>query len=243
MSNAWNTAQGLLDKHGPSGGGLFVRLSDDGDKVVGAFVGDPLAREVHWTGAGYKECTGDDCPICKEGKKPGMRVTFNFYVPAEGKMKAIEGSRRWFKSLLEVREKFDLDEWLFEVKRSGRKGDTETRYTILPEHQIDDALRAKIDAAKLHDLEGMVSGKGGDRFDSYDKDDDGPIDDRTVAELMPRLKSLPRTALDGWLEKLSIGKVRELKMRELKKASALLAELERSLQPATATSQEIDPFA
>ena len=52
MSNAWDQAASLADKHANQGG-IFVKLANDGDKVVGAFVGDPHAREVVWTGEGY----------------------------------------------------------------------------------------------------------------------------------------------------------------------------------------------
>lgn len=38
MASAWDAAKGLADKHASSGG-LFIRLTNDGDKVVGAFCG------------------------------------------------------------------------------------------------------------------------------------------------------------------------------------------------------------
>ena len=50
MNKGWDQAKGLADKHTNSGSGLFVRLANDRDKVVGAFAGDPYARETHWTG-------------------------------------------------------------------------------------------------------------------------------------------------------------------------------------------------
>ena len=48
MSNSWEHAEGMADKHSGSGSGLFVRLANHGDSVTGAFVGEPYAREVHW---------------------------------------------------------------------------------------------------------------------------------------------------------------------------------------------------
>ena len=47
--NAWESASRLADKHANQGG-IFIRLAANGDKVVGAFVGEPFAREVVWTG-------------------------------------------------------------------------------------------------------------------------------------------------------------------------------------------------
>jgi hypothetical protein len=74
MSNGWNHAEGLAEQHGGSGSGLFVRLTGNGDKIVGAFVDDPFAREVHWGGERYEACTGDGCVHCEDGKKPSLRV-------------------------------------------------------------------------------------------------------------------------------------------------------------------------
>ena len=88
----------------------------------------------------------------------------------------------------------------------------------------------------------LSGGSSRDRFDSYDKDDGGVIDAKTAGELMPRLKALPRAALDGWLAELGIGKVRDLKTSDLKKERALLDRLEAD-QRGDAGSEEIDPFA
>ena len=38
-----------------TGGDLFLKLSDDGDNVVGVFRGEPLLREVFWNGERYEE--------------------------------------------------------------------------------------------------------------------------------------------------------------------------------------------
>ena len=57
-------AKDLIERHSASGG-IFVKLAADGDKVVGAFVGDFLAREVHWTGERNEDCSGDKgCEHC-----------------------------------------------------------------------------------------------------------------------------------------------------------------------------------
>jgi hypothetical protein len=53
MGNSWDKARTLADQHA-SQGGIFVRLANDGDKVVGAFCGEPFAREVVWTGERYE---------------------------------------------------------------------------------------------------------------------------------------------------------------------------------------------
>jgi len=246
MSNAWNHAENLSEKHANQGG-VFVRLANNGDKVVGAFCGEPHAREVHWTGERYVECTGDGCAHCAGGKKPSLRVMLNFYVPAEGAMKIYETGTRVFRDLLKLRSKYGLSSWLFEIERHGEAGSTKTRYSVLPEAQIDAALRAQIDAAELNDLANLASGD--------DEDAGGPapspgagagpatIPTDRVAPLVARLKALPRSDVDAFLGRFGISRVRDLATADEQAAYALLAELETRLAPPPAPAAEIDPFA
>jgi hypothetical protein len=132
-TNAWDTASRLADKHANQGG-IFVRLTSNGDKIVGAFCGEPFAREVVWTGERYE--TYD--PSVHTDKRPSLRVMLNFFVPAEGDMKVIEGGTVWFKDVLKVRDKYGLDKWLFEIERHGEADDPKTTYSILPEEKLDD---------------------------------------------------------------------------------------------------------
>jgi len=242
MSNNWEQAQQMAKKHVQSGSGLFIRLTNNGDKIIGAFVGEPLAREMHWVGDKYEECTGDGCPHCEKGKKPGLRVAINFFVPAENRMRIFEQGVFWFNDLMKVKTKYGLENWFFEMERRGQPGDSNTRYTILPETKITEEQRTQIDAMPLNELAKAVS-RDTDDFDSYDREVDGTIDESTVSELMPRLKSLPRTALDAWLSKLGIERVKDLKTSDLKAAQSLLEQIETQHQSGNASSKEIDPFA
>src|ERR1019366_4759697 len=100
-----------------------------------------------WDGQKYS-----DTPPEGVAAKPSLRVALNFYVHAEGAMKIIEGGTAWFKDVLEVKDKYGLEKWSFEIKRRGKKGDPKTKYSILPDAQVDEPMRARIAAAGLHDL-------------------------------------------------------------------------------------------
>lgn len=247
MSNAWDKAKGLADKH-TSSGGIFVRLANDGDKVVGAFLGDPLAREVHWTGERYEECPGAEnkCSHCAESKRPSLRVSMNFYVPAEKAVKVIEGGSTWFKDLLKCRDKYGLDRWLFEVERHGASGDPKTSYTILPDERLTDEQRGQLAGLQLHDLKKVSGGgeSGGADFSSYDKGSPGgePIDPRVATELVGRLKVLPRDAVDSFLKKFGVQRVRDLKASDEKAARGFVEALEGKGQKSGGEG-EVDPFA
>ena len=141
--NAWESASRLADKHANQGG-IFIRLAANGDKVVGAFVGEPFAREVVWTGERYE--TFD--PAVHADKRPSLRVTINFFVPAESDMKVIEGGTVWFKDVLKVRDKYGLDKWLFEIERHGDAGDPKTTYSLRPAEKTDDTLTARTPRAQ-----------------------------------------------------------------------------------------------
>lgn len=237
MTNAWEQAMSLADKH-EKAGGIFIRLTNDGDKIVGAFCGEPHAKEVHWTGEKYEECKGEGCPYCAGGKRPSLRVLLNFYVPADKEMRVIEGGTVWFKDVLKVRDKYGLDKWLFEVERHGDAGDPKTSYSILPEEKIDDAQRAAIAAAERHDLANIGAAEADEKKPGAQKPGGGAIDPRVAGELVAKLKSLPRSDVDAFLNAFKVQRVRDLPAGDEADARAYI---ERLMSPAQ--TQEIDPFA
>ena len=223
---SWDTAARLADKHANQGS-LFVRLASNGDKIVGAFCGEPFAREVVWTGERYETY---DASVHLD-KRPSLRVMLNFYVPADGEMKVIEGGTTWFRDVLKVRDKYGLDQWLFEIERHGEAGDPKTTYSILPEERLEDTLRARIAEAELHDLAALSTGDGAPTS--------GPVDPRAANEIFGRLKQLSRPDVDTFLEAFDIKRVRDLKAGDLPEAHALLDRLAAEQHP----DGSIDPFA
>jgi hypothetical protein len=220
----------MADKHASSGG-MFVRLANDGDSIIGAFCGEPYPREVVWTGDRYE--TFD--PDVHHDKKPSLRVTLNFFVPAERDMKVIEGGTVWFKDVLKLRDKYGLDRWLFEIQRHGEAGNPKTKYTILPEEKLSAEQLDEIGSLGLHDLESLVEGTDSE---------DPPIDADTTAQFVARLKALPRAEVNALLEELKVQRVRELRKSDVEVAQQLLGELEARAQRQAGTSHaEIDPFA
>ena len=241
-TNAWDTASRLADKHANQGG-IFIRLAANGDKVVGAFCGEPFAREVVWTGERYE--TYD--PAVHTDKRPSLRVMLNFFVPDEDDMKVIEGGTNWFKDVLKVRDKYGLDKWLFEIERHGDAGDPKTTYSILPEEKLDDAMRTRIASAEAHDLAALSSGEAassGDKAPSKPNTDSaGPIDPRVASELVGRLKALPRSDVDTFLGEFGVKRVRDLKARDVAAAKKALDRLEAAMRAGADEDDSIDPFA
>ena len=242
-TNAWDTASRLADKHANQGG-IFIRLAANGDKVVGAFCGEPFAREVVWTGERYE--TYD--PAVHTDKRPSLRVMLNFFVPDEDDMKVIEGGTNWFKDVLKVRDKYGLDKWLFEIERHGDAGDPKTTYSILPEEKLDDAMRTRIASAEAHDLAALSSGEASANADkSATKPttgaSGGPIDPRVASELVGRLKALPRSDVDTFLGEFGVKRVRDLKASDVAAAKKALDRLEVAMRAGADEDDSIDPFA
>ncbi len=220
MSSAWDNAKKLAEKHA-SEGGKFVRLQNDGDKIVGVFCGEPYAREVYWDGEKYSDTAPEG-----GGAKASLRVALNFYVPAEGAMKIIEGGTAWFKDVVEIRDKYGVEKWIFEVKRRGRKGDPKTKYSILPETHVDDAMRARIKSLPLHDL-AAVGGEG-DRGASASPATVDLDVARTIAE---RLRPLPRESGEAFLAEFKISRIRELRNVDVPAAMRFVDNLELPVGP------------
>lgn len=241
MTDAWNQALSLADKHANTTGGLFVRLANHGDKVVGIFVGDPYPREVVWTGVRYE----DYDPKVHTDERPKLRVLMNFFVPADDAMKVIEGGVGWFKDLLKVRDKYGLDAWAFEVERHGETGNPKTTYTILPDHPITDEERRAIAAQPPHDLAKIASGdsdKGKEQngFDSYEAQKKGnTLDPQATMALGTRLKALPPAAVENFLRTFGVQRIRDLKASDQPAAEKLIRALEAEHGPQT----EVDPFS
>jgi hypothetical protein len=249
MSNAWDMAKQMAERQSTSN---FVRLANDGDKVIGVFVGEPFSREVVWTGEKYLDVKNPEAAkYLKKGRTASVRVAMNFYILAEQVVRVYEMGAVVFKDVYKLREKYGLDKWAFEIERHGGKGDNKTSYSILPEQRLDDAMRREIAQLELHDLEKVLnnSDAGSDEeqsFDSYASKQEAPeskqappIDSAVLAKMLPRLQSLPREALDRFLQSFKIQRVKELKASDQAAAFDCLGKLEAELQP----RQEIDPFA
>jgi hypothetical protein len=243
MSNAWDMAKQMAERHTSSN---FVRLANDGDKVVGVFVGEPFSREVVWTGEKYLDVKNPEAAkYLKKGRTASVRVAMNFYIMAEQVVRIYEMGAGVFKDVYKLRDKYGLDTWAFEIERHGGKGDNKTSYSILPEQRLDDAMRREIAQLELHDLEKVLNNSDtssdGDEqsFDSYENKQDASIDGAAVEKMLPRLKVLPRETLDRFLKKFEIQRVKDLRARDAGVAVDFLGKLEAELHPA----QEIDPFA
>jgi hypothetical protein len=244
---SWTSAEERVNKSDLQDG-LWVKLPNDGDSVVVVFKGEPHVREVHWDGKTYVDGPGPD-------GKASLKISSNVVIGSE--MKIIEVNKSTFKDILKVRAKYGLDNWSFEIKRHGEAGNAKTTYSILPETQLTAAQKAEIDRLPLHDLASVYAKKtetgGKEDFNSYKgKDANGAaqaptpapqpqapapalVDETTANAMIATLKSQPKETVKQFLDKFSIGKVRELRAADVPAAQQFLNAL--------AGTAEEDPFA
>jgi len=261
----WETTADKVDEN--ASGGKFVKLEDDEDLIVCAFLGAPLARELF-----FDKKQETYVPFTEEHAKRKdrmtLRIAFNVYVIKEGngedvnevanpEVRILEVSSQTYKSVMKMRKKYGFEKYYFEVQRHGKKRDTKTTYSITPDEDIEaDDLEA-IKGLDLFDLDKEVGGSDGDEkdeFDSYDEkkkskgksgkskkadDGDDSIDTDDAAQLVARLRKVPKDKLQAFLTKFGIGKVKTLKKKDLDAALAFVDELEGK----GSDDEEEDPFA
>lgn len=204
------------DKSARSSSDPLIHLLNDRDSIVGAFVGNPLAREVHWGGYQYDDCSGVDCPYCRIGQSAQFRVSMNFFVPEKNEMRIIEGGDRWFRDLLKVRNKYGLDKWFFEVERRHDTSKSWPRYSILPDRKIGAAQLETIHSYKLHDLKAIFS----------QPDQTRCLDSEIVTEFTTRLNKLPSSDVAMFFQQLYVSNVSEIPAVDESAARQLLGGLE-----------------
>lgn len=141
-ASAWDDAAKMVES---ATGGRFMKLAD-GESAVVVFVGDPHPREVAFVDGRYLDASDPDAA----GAKATTRVAINVVHLHNMQVQVLEQGATFFRDLLAIRKKYGLDKWAFEITRQGT-GLT-TKYKILPDTQLSDEQRAKIDALPLIDL-------------------------------------------------------------------------------------------
>ena len=229
--------------------GKYVKLTDDGHKVVGFFCGEPRVEETHFNEATSKTEAFTPAHLAR-GLKPKPKFTINFFVLEDMKMKILNMGPGTFGDMIKVKGKYGLD-IAYEIERRGKKGDTKTTYTVLPDVPKDKLTAEQAAAFKAAVLHNLAEESGGEDestdMNSADKaktNGAAPAAiitaDDSVA-LVARLKPLPKASIDAFLAKFAIQKVKELPATKLAEAKAFITSLEPQAAPAAPV--EIDPFA
>jgi hypothetical protein len=245
--------------------GLYVRLQNDKDKVVLAFVGEPNYRDTFYNPKTNKTETFTE-EHKKEGKTPSAKFKLNVWVKEQAKMMIFECNSSTFKEVAACKNKYGLEKHFFEVIRDGKKGDTNTTYKVLPDALITTEELAAIKAAPPHDLtktsDEEIADGGKSDMGSHDKAKTGTngtagtaapaapaaapaetITSEQASKLVARVKVLPKEKIDAFLKRFAVQQVKALKASDYAAAEAFVDELEGKPAVAPAATTEVDPFA
>jgi hypothetical protein len=229
-TNAWQQTEELAKKH-DQGNSTWLKLVNDGDKAVVVVLGEPYPREVCFVDGKYMPF---DEKLKAEGHKASLRVAFNVAIFDTKEIKVLEQGVVFFKDLMQVREKYGLDKWAFEIRRNGAAKDPKTTYSILPEHQLTPAQQEEFKKLALHDLVAVYQAS------AEETKPVAAIDDKTAQSITVVLKSLPKEAVERFCKKLGVTRIREIPAAQMQMAIDVLDVLEAEFKP---KAVEVDPFA
>lgn len=152
MSVGWKAATRLADKNSYWDGD-YIRLPQDGSEIVAAFSGEAFVKEVVWIENHFERYDPND----HRDKTPSLRVLLNLYLPKENSMAVFEGTAAWFFDVAMLRATHPFDEWLFSIKRHGKPGSKNTRYSVQPFARLTSEQRDEIQQLRPIDL-ALLSG-------------------------------------------------------------------------------------
>jgi len=137
----WQHTEDLVAKHTPKPS-PWLRLTDDGDKALVIFLGEPYPWEIE--AAGLVRLF----PAINVALYESSRVE-------TWEVKAFACDIPLFKDLIRVRDKYNLDAWVFEIQRHGGSFDPSATWSLLPEQQLSPEERQNLSTLPLHDLEAL----------------------------------------------------------------------------------------
>ncbi|WP_426747394.1 hypothetical protein VZQ01_07955 [Myxococcus faecalis] len=245
MPNMWEMTAEMAKQHEQQGS-VWLKLANDGDTAVVVFLGEPYPREVCFIGG---RCVGFDEKLKAQGHKPSLRITYNLALYSTREVKVLERPTAFFDSLMEVRAKYGLEKWAFEVKRHGAANDPKTTYSILPECQLTPDEQQAFQRLHLHDIQklhaaeaaGNGGGSGGPSPAATSSAKAGePVDVRLAQAMATALKALPREAVDRFLQKFSVQRIRDIPASKAELARAFVDSLVAEYSAESVA--DVDPF-
>ncbi|RKG90445.1 hypothetical protein D7W82_03905 [Corallococcus sp. CA049B] len=241
-SNMWEQTAAMAKQHEQQGG-AWLKLANDGDIAVVVFLGEPHPREVVFLDNKFVPF---DEKLKAQGHKPSLRVALNVAVYGTREVKVMEQASTFFTNLLQVRAKYGLETWAFEVKRHGAAKDPKTTYSLLPEKQLSPAEVTDFQALRLHDLPKLYAAEAAAAASSTSPAATSspkagePVDVKLAQAMATALKALPREAVDRFLQKFGVQRIRDIPASKGELARAFVDSLVAEYSAESVA--DVDPF-
>ncbi|MFP2895113.1 hypothetical protein [Corallococcus sp. 4LFB] len=242
MANMWEQTAAMAKQHEQQGG-AWLKLANDGDTTVVVFLGEPHPREVVFLDNKFVPF---DEKLKAQGHKPSLRVALNAAVYGTREVKVLEQAVTFFNTLMELRAKYGMEKWAFEVKRRGAAKDPKTTYSILPDRQLTSEETAAFQELRLHDLpklyaaEEAAAASGTSPTGAPSAKASEPVDVKLAQAMATALKGLPREAVDRFLQKFGVQRIRDLPASKGELARAFVDAL--VTEYSAESPADVDPF-
>lgn len=151
-----------------NGGGRnsFFVLKDDKDTAVVRFLHEG-EDDLDWyivhrveieDKPRYVQCTEQsDCPLCKSGNKPQLKLFLQLVDKRDGQIKTWERGQKFIPKILSTINRYgNLCSRPYEIERLGKKGDTKTDYQLYPLDQDNKTLDELPQRQKLLGENGFI---------------------------------------------------------------------------------------
>jgi hypothetical protein len=245
-------AKEMADRHKEQAQGKFIRLKNDGDKVTGAFLGDPYSREIVWVneqgevvGFGYKGKTKpEEYDEAKHGDpktaKPRMMTAWNLFDEEKEEVRVLDLGVGFFRTWVQADDKYGRA-WTFEIKRHGAKGDENTTYSCFPDRQLTEEEIGALEKLDLYDLSDS-SDSLGDDSSSGSKTVDAEVANKLIADLKELRDSGHPDILKGFLTAFGVEAIRDVPADKGEQALAYVRDQKQKLAKSEKPTER-DPFA
>ena len=238
-SDMWNYTAQLARQHSRSGDNKWLKLREDGETAIVAFLGTPHPREVCFMDGRYVPFTDE---LKAAGHKSSLRVALNVVNPQTGELRVFEMSGMFYGSLFELLQKRPADKWVFEVQRHGAPRSPKTTYSVIPERELTADEQAAFAKVGLIDLEALY----GDNqpaprpLDSFDRKPT-PISAQDAQDLADALKALPQDVVQRFCLHFGVSRIKDLPADRVAEAFAFIRQA--PAVPATDSNHNVDPFS
>jgi len=106
--------------------GLQLPLDKHGDRATGLFIGEPYAWEE---------------PKSISDVRLRLRIGMNFYSTGENRMRIVVLGSRDFRELVRLRDKFDLNKWIWHLTRDRDEGTEGSQLYFQLERELEKERR------------------------------------------------------------------------------------------------------
>lgn len=232
----WDAAREAAKK---ASGGRFIRLENDGDKIVVCFLGEIYTREVTWDDDEERYVEA----VPGASGRTSTRFSINAYDPARKEIRVFEQGVVCFKQIFSYEEKArnkdqKLDEKYYEIKREG--SGKKTVYTVMYDREVPKDELAAIRVLKLLDLAEVVN-----ESEDHDKPSEPKpngsaqptgMDPDVATRIVTKLKELPAQVIQDFLKHFGVDKIKAVPRARQDEALAFVERHSQQKQP-------VDPFA